>query len=403
MLRFLKAGHAGGIHMKKLSKYLRDWADKGFITAEQEEQIFAYETGKGNEQRTKWVFYGFIILGVTVIGIGIISLVAANWEKIPPSVKLANNFVMLIATAYGVLRIYDRDNEIIFDALGAFFTFLCMASIGLISQVFHTGGELFQALTFWLVIVLPITILGRRMFLPYLWAAFAVITYFLYSFSKTSYWYKIQNSYNDDVFFAIYLFLPFLLFLVGALFKKLTLFERHGQALMIGLVPAFLGAVIAMDYFLSWKRIDYLSGAALPVILTGVAALAALFFEDELRKKEKIIIGVMMGLPLVIILPQVFGEALFFGGMGKFFGAWFSLVMLFLLGLVFIIRDNKKLFHLVTLLMGIRFLVVYFQVFENLATTGFGLIISGLIIIGVALLWFKKRDNLEGWLKGVLK
>jgi len=389
--------------MKKLSKYLRDWVDKGLLTAEQEEQIFAYETGRGNEQRTKWVFYGFIILGVTVIGIGIISLVAANWEKIPPSFKLANNFLMLLATAYGVLRIHDRDNDIIFDALGAFFTFLCMASIGLISQVFHTGGELYLALSFWLVIVLPITIHGRRMFLPYLWGAFAVITYFLYSFSRGSYWYRIQDGYNDDVFFAIYLFLPFLLFLVGALFKRLTLFKRHGEALMTGLVPAFLAAVIAMDYFLSWKRIDYLSGAALPVVLIGVVALAALFFEDEFRKKEKIIIGIMIGLPLVIILPQVFSEALFLGGVGKFFGALFTLLMLFLLGLVFIVRDNKKLFHLVTLLMGIRFLVVYFQVFENLATTGFGLIVSGLIIIGVAMLWFKKRDDLEGWLKGVLK
>ncbi len=389
--------------MKKLSKYLGEWVEKGLISAGQEEQIFAYETARGSEQKTKWVFYGFIILGVTVIGIGVISLVAANWEKIPPSVKLANNFLMLLATAYGVFRMDNRDNDILFDAMAAFFAFLCMASIGLISQVFHTGGELYQALTFWLVIVLPITVLGRRMFLPYLWSALAIVTYFNYSFSRGSYWYQLDNGYSDDVFFAIYLLLPFLLFLASVVFKKVTFMERHGKALGVWLVPAFFGALIAMDVFLSYKRIDYLNGAAQPVILIGIIALTALFFEDELRKKEKIIIGVIMGLPLVIILPQIFGEAFFAGGVGKFFGALFTLVMLFLLGLVFIVRDNKKLFHLVTLFMGIRFLVVYFQVFENLATTGFGLIVSGLIIIGVALLWFKKRDDLEGWLRGVLK
>jgi len=51
-----------------------------------------------------------------------------------------------------------------------------------------------------------------------------------------------------------------------------------------------------------------------------------------------------------------------------------------------------RLFNLCINLIGLRFLIIYFQVFGSLATTGIGLIISGLIIIGAVVGWmaFKK-------------
>jgi hypothetical protein len=53
--------------------------------------------------------------------------------------------------------------------------------------------------------------------------------------------------------------------------------------------------------------------------------------------------------------------------------------------------------------IGARFLIVYFQVFGSLATTGFGLIISGLIIICAAVLWFKKKEKFENWIGDLIK
>ena len=80
-------------------------------------------------------------------------------------------------------------------------------------------------------------------------------------------------------------------------------------------------------------------------------------------------------------------------------GALSTVVLLTLLSFVFIIRDFRKLFNGVTVLVGLRFLLAYFQVFEDLATTGVGLMVSGVMIIGIAVLWFKKREAYERWME----
>ena len=55
--------------------------------------------------------------------------------------------------------------------------------------------------------------------------------------------------------------------------------------------------------------------------------------------------------------------------------------------------ERKRLFDLAALVIGIRFIVVYFQVFGSLAVTGVGLIISGSVILGIAYLWYRYRGN----------
>ena len=90
--------------MKKLKKYLSQWVDKGLITSEQEQKILEYEETKDKDNKSKWVLYGFLILGVTVVGIGIISLIAANWDKIPGIVKLMNMLIILCGVAFVILK-----------------------------------------------------------------------------------------------------------------------------------------------------------------------------------------------------------------------------------------------------------------------------------------------------------
>ena len=68
--------------------------------------------------------------------------------------------------------------------------------------------------------------------------------------------------------------------------------------------------------------------------------------------------------------------------------AWFAAAF-------FLFRlDYRKLFNALIVGIGIRFLVVYFQVFSDLAMTGLGLIVSGLAIIGLSALYIKKRESL---------
>jgi hypothetical protein len=53
--------------------------------------------------------------------------------------------------------------------------------------------------------------------------------------------------------------------------------------------------------------------------------------------------------------------------------------------------------------VGLRFLIIYFQVLGDLATTALGLIVTGVAIVRISFLWFKKRSTIERWLGGLLK
>lgn len=393
---------AGLNQMTKIEKYLSEWAGKGLISSSQKDDIIRYEQERQGHDRTHWILYGFISLGIAVIGIGIISLVAANWDKIPPMVKLINNFLFLCAVAVAVYRVSGGKKEFFYEGFLSLFALLCLASIGLISQVFHTGGELYQALLLWLVIVFPLTLMARRDFLLYLWSAAAVVTYFFYAFSDHSYWYNLTKNHYFSILYTIFIMLPFVLLFLWQLFSWFAPLRRHGRIMALWMLPFFLLAVIIVDEFFAFSNINpHVPGVSYPVLVTAVPAMGLTFFSRKISLKEKALISGIGLLFLLILVPQELNTHIFFGGAGKFYGALFSLIMLLLGALYAIAGDRRRLFHLFTLLMGIRFLIVYFQVFEDLATTGFGLIVSGVIIIGVSLLWFKTRDRLEAWLRRV--
>jgi hydrogenase maturation protease len=76
------------------------------------------------------------------------------------------------------------------------------------------------------------------------------------------------------------------------------------------------------------------------------------------------------------------------------------LLSLLILGLYSIHMGNLGLstsFNIITILMGLRFIVLYFQALGGLAATGFGLIISGALLITLAWAWQKYRAQWQRW------
>jgi hypothetical protein len=60
---------------------------------------------------------------------------------------------------------------------------------------------------------------------------------------------------------------------------------------------------------------------------------------------------------------------------------------------------QRRLFNWLLFFIGIRFLILYFQALGGLATTGIGLIISGVIIVGMAYYWNKYRSDIAQWIE----
>lgn len=388
--------------MKKLQSYLNDWIKQGFITKEQKNIIYDYEQKKGKKRKLNYILYGFLILGGVVLGVGVISIIAANWEDIPSMLKLAVNFGVLLGIAYAIYNADAKKKPILFDTLTIIFALLCLASIGLISQIYHTGGHPYQALVFWIIIILPLSILSKYNFMPNLWVVGFLSMFLAWAFSNFSIWYFFGD--RDDDYFTIFLFFPLMCLTFGNLLSSIRIFERFGKSFNFWAIVSVSVTIFVTDLYYSFSEIDIKFKSFWPVIIFSILALIFMNIRKQIQKKEKIIISVIIVFFLTIyLIPKLIYLDGDFDEFGEVFAPLVTIVSLVLFSIYFSIRDNKKIFNLITLLIGLRFIIVYFQVIGNLALTGFGLIISGLFIIGIALAWYKSHEKIEKWIKGIIK
>lgn len=392
-----------GIGLSRLKRRLKEWVDNHLISEEQKIEILQFEEKRTRKIRPQWVLYGFMILGGSVIGIGIISLIASNWEAIPGSVKLLVDLLVLVGVAFGIMAAEQHNKTVLFDTLAVFFVILCIASIGLISQVYHTGGELYQALIMWLVITFPLCGLGKKIFLPYLWVTGFITLCLVWCFSDDSWW------SGDAMVCVPFLVLPFLCLVLGLLFRLIASLKRFSSVFYMAGMLSFIYAGVMTDIILTCDAdeifdiewIEYL-----PLMVIVPIAYILLAFASGFKRKEKWIIVAASLLTLCVwFLPKLFWahSPYDFEAYGQFMGPLYSVMTLCLLGIFFSIQGHKRLFHLTTLTTGIRFLIVYFAVLENLAFTGIGLVVSGLIILGATILWYKSRGRIDRWMGDLVK
>ena len=66
-------------------------------------------------------------------------------------------------------------------------------------------------------------------------------------------------------------------------------------------------------------------------------------------------------------------------------------------------RNQTGSFQILLTLIGIRFLSIYFQALGGLAASGFGLILSGIIIIAAVMMWNKYRRAINSWAEGMFR
>lgn len=153
--------------MGRIDKKIEEWVRADLLNREAADSILAYED---RQPASSWILSGFLVLGAVTVGIGIISLIAANWEAIPDSVKLATDLILLSALAYAIFKTHVENKPLYFEMYLVAFQITCLASIGLISQIYNTGGKAWQALLLWSMITAGVAIASKKAFVPFIWA-----------------------------------------------------------------------------------------------------------------------------------------------------------------------------------------------------------------------------------------
>lgn len=102
-----------------------------------------------------------------LIGLGIIALVAANWEQIPNNVKLGGAVSLMVVNAAAVILSMKFKKNILTQVLCGVFAALIMAVIGLIGQIFQLRSDVSGACLLWALCAWPLFLITPR--LLWLW------------------------------------------------------------------------------------------------------------------------------------------------------------------------------------------------------------------------------------------
>ena len=102
-----------------------------------------------------------------LIGLGIIALVAANWEQIPNNVKLGGAVSLMVVNAFAVIISMKFKKNILTQVLCGVFAALIMAVIGLLGQIFQLRSDVSGACLLWALCAWPLFLITPR--LLWLW------------------------------------------------------------------------------------------------------------------------------------------------------------------------------------------------------------------------------------------
>lgn len=376
--------------MSKLAEKIKHWVEAGLINQDQAESILKYEDERPSNN---WLMYGFLGLGAFVIIIGVISIIAANWEVIPASIKLTTHFSAFAGFIWLTLRWHQQQKEIYFEVMIAFLALFSIASIGLISQIYHTGGALYQAGLLWSAINFGFLFLTTRSIIPSLWGGIFFLSLTLFVWNDP----HLKEVYGRNLL-PLYLGLPFFCLLFTLLFKRVN---GEGAVTNVFRKICFLTGVLGL--LMAESKVTYLYQKSyslqsfLPSYFLIIFGCVYLVKSQLYRaSQKKLLLALIFLYTIALHLPVLrFDNA--------FLLAALSILILSLSAIYMGSLKYKKLFETFLVLLFLRFYFLYLQAFGGLAQTGIGLIISGLVMIAMVLFWHRKRAQISKWADEVMQ
>ena len=378
----------------KLQKHLDAWVQAKIISDDQAQKILESETGKSNQT---WFGYSLAAVGIVVMITGIVSMIAANWSEIGFYAKISAYFTLQIALGVGVLWSDARGKIWTYEGCLFAFALLFFGGIGLATQLFHLQGTGWKALCFWMGLTIGSVLISRKSILSHIWIWVSFVAATLWFFS---------SGVSDEETFISRAFVvaswPILLvafsFLKEAFFKKEPEASWVGVARFWGLFIHLLSANIAGISIFIKPTIMYMN--CLPFLLVPwlvtIICIAFNYQRRNVSKREQhaytamiVALGIFVTCAaLMTPISSLNGEVRQFVGASAFIALWSVLAT------VSAIMGRKFYFDLCSFVIAMRFIVVYFEVFGSLTTTGLGLLVSGAVILGVSFVWYRFRGDL---------
>lgn len=359
---------------------LQAWLAAGVIDADTASRIRAWDA-QHSRPLALWAVIG---IGALAIGLGVISLVAANWDAVPGLVRLAVHFAVMAALGGFIAwrgEELERANPWGLEAALFVLGMLGLAFFGHLGQVYQTSSPLWQPLAAWLALFAPLLLLRGQSWLtaallfvtvgyavwdyaaaadasvfgnagnaPWLAARIAVVTALPILFAPLAAWMRGRSGRED---FWKRLEQLALAYAVGgaSLVTVAAGLDRFEGGILGGLAQAIrAGLALLAGALIAWAR-PGASGRAAGAVLAGAGAACVLAW-------------VMSGSQL--------------GGGLLFMALWVGIAAAALHA------GWRSVFQLAVAAVALRLIVLSFELGSDLLTSGFGLIIAGVLILAIA-------------------
>jgi len=412
----------------KLRKDLFELLTAGIIDQETAETIENYYLAKAGPPQSKLIIV-FGILGSLLVGLGIVLILAHNWDQLSRTMKTVFAFLpLVIGQAICGYALFKQKSSLVWCEGGS--TFLVMgigACIALIGQIYNIPGDLSSFLLTWALLTLPIIyvmrssvasllyLIGITWFAcengywgssteeSYLYWGLLLLAlphyYFLFKNKNESNFFTFHNWFIplsviialgtvateiEELMFIAYMSLFGLLYLIGNTQVLRDLKIRNNGYLVLGsLGTVVLLLILSFDWFWTDLRSKVFSEELwmsspefiASVILT-IAALALLVYQ----KKNQSPLSIK---PAEFIFLLFIG--IFFIGLNSFYVSLF--INLILLGIgIWTIREGARLNHFGILNYGL--LIVTALVIARFFDTDLSFVLRGLLFVAVGMGFF---------------
>jgi uncharacterized membrane protein len=160
-------------HLQWLYRELPGLMNDGVLTAEAAEKLRAYYGEIREASKKRIALIAFSALGALLVGLGIILLLAHNWDELSRSVRTVLSIApMLLGQALVAWSLVKKKESVAWREGAAIFLSLAIgSSISLVAQTYHISGDAGRFFLTWMLLTVPLVYLLDASFpaLFYLW------------------------------------------------------------------------------------------------------------------------------------------------------------------------------------------------------------------------------------------
>jgi hypothetical protein len=363
------------------ARKIAEWHEAGVIDAATRERLLAYEDAH-SRPLLLWAVWG---IGALAIGLGVVSVVAANWEDIPGLVRLA---VHLAAVGGLLALLFAREERLagqspwIVEALVFTIAALGLTFFGHLGQVYQTSSPLWQPLALWLALFAPLLLLTGRSW-PSALAVVGGAGWTAWAYAPTI---SGDGGLGDPgvallIWQGAAVALPVSLALAGGWMRARSLrpdFWRRLEQLALAYALALAGVAFLAGKNGAFGEHGWEAGSTaclacgVVVALTGIVHLAA-----RPGLSGRMAAAIITGAGVAIALVPWIGESIVPAAL-LMFALWGGIAAAALAA------QWRGVFQLAVGVIALRLIILSFELAGDLLTSGFGLILSGVMILGVA-------------------